>query len=149
MWVLYAWFCYVTIYSLVKQTRFDGRRYRRYFGGNLCRCTGYRPIVEAGLSLKNAKQPQWELDRNEILKKELLKIKSSEPVEITDGKNSFSVPTNYEDFSTTYADQPSSTIVSGATDIGLWVTKQNRNLSNMIWTGRVKNSAKSTSKRIL
>jgi xanthine dehydrogenase small subunit len=28
--------------------------------------------------------------------------------------------------------------VSGATDIGLWVTKQNRNLPKMIWTGRVK-----------
>ena len=28
--------------------------------------------------------------------------------------------------------------MSGATDIGLWVTKQNRDLPNMIWTGRVK-----------
>ena len=46
-------------------------------------------------------------------------------------------PTSIDGFARAYAQAAEATIVSGATDVGLWVTKQNRKMPQMIWTGRV------------
>ena len=105
--------------------------------GNLCRCTGYRPIVDAGLSLAGMNQSAWETKRQRAEKTLLKNIQHDEMVEISDGKKAFTTPQKQTDFASIYAKDPAATIVSGATDIGLWVTKQHRQLSRMLWTGRV------------
>ena len=105
--------------------------------GNLCRCTGYRPIVDAGLSLAGMNQSAWETKRQRAEKTLLKNIQHDEMVEISDGKKAFTTPQKQTDFASIYAKDSAATIVSGATDIGLWVTKQHRQLSRMLWTGRV------------
>lgn len=105
--------------------------------GNLCRCTGYRPIVDAGLSLASSVVPDFEQRRRQREASLIAAIAHDDTVSLGDDRNQFVAPAKASEFATSYAQWPDVTIVSGATDVGLWVTKQNRLLPTMLWTGRV------------
>lgn len=105
--------------------------------GNLCRCTGYEPIVKAAEQVAKARPSSLfdplERDRTEIMAK-LWSIRSAmETVVIEkDGARSI-IPASIEAFAESLADEPQATIVAGATDVGLWVTKQMRKLDPVIF----------------
>jgi xanthine dehydrogenase small subunit len=109
--------------------------------GNLCRCTGYEPIVKAAEQV-SANRPSalfdpLERDRTEIAAK-LWSIQSENGtivVEKTDenGTARSIVPSSISEFADILAAEPKATIVAGATDVGLWVTKQMRLLNPVIF----------------
>ena len=80
--------------------------------GNLCRCTGYAPIVRAAKAAADAPVPVW--------------MRDTAP----DAKTPHA-PTSADDLAAWYLDHPNGTLIAGATDVGLWVTKQFRDLGDV------------------
>ncbi|MER8573145.1 xanthine dehydrogenase small subunit [Mesorhizobium sp. M1338] len=105
--------------------------------GNLCRCTGYEAIIRAAHAIssygKVAKDP-LAAERKAITAR-LEAMHDGARVEIGAGKKRLIVPANVDDFATVLDKEPGATIVAGATDVGLWVTKHMRDISPAIFIG--------------
>ena len=93
--------------------------------GNLCRCTGYAPIIRAAQAVSSYGAPEADPLRAEriALKGRILALNDGKRVEIGEGAERIIVPADLDDFAAVYEQNPEATIVAGSTDVGLWVTK--------------------------
>lgn len=108
-----------------------------WIAGNLCRCTGYRPIVDAALDACTAlRQDKYYRNEREITGL-LSFLDDQEDVFVGDGDRFFAAPASLDSLADLYEMHPDATIVAGATDVGLWITKQFRHLAKVIHVGRV------------
>jgi len=83
--------------------------------GNLCRCTGYAPIVRAAEAAASQAVPEWMVE-------DLAKLEG------VVGSNPPYVPMTGDELAEWYAAHPEGVLIGGATDVGLWVTKGLRDL---------------------
>jgi xanthine dehydrogenase small subunit len=105
--------------------------------GNLCRCTGYRPIIAAALESCNGAPADRFATSAGTRAAALAALADREDVFVGDEHAFFAAPANVDSLAALYARCPDATLVAGATDVGLWITKQLRDLKRVIWLGRV------------
>jgi xanthine dehydrogenase small subunit len=102
--------------------------------GNLCRCTGYRPIIDAAMRM--GELPAVPFDRA-ALAAQLAPLQRTAGSTYSAAGQSFHAPRTLDELVSLRAAHPKATLLAGSTDIGLWVTKQMRELGDIIYLGHV------------
>lgn len=142
----------MSLFALYKsEPASDIERLHEALAGNLCRCTGYRPIIDAGLRMNeiqpSASNPHspwldgpWQaaLDAAEReLIKRLTALKRSETLHASDDQNSCYSPISITGLDDLMQRHPDARLLAGGTDIGLWVTKLYRELETLVYLGDI------------
>jgi xanthine dehydrogenase small subunit len=108
--------------------------------GNLCRCTGYEPIVAAArrmLQLSRGKPNPFAARWPDTIAR-LEALDDDETVAVGDRERRFFAPATIDALAELLLEHPGACIVAGATDVGLWVTKHLRVLDPVVHIGRVR-----------
>ncbi|WOB09567.1 xanthine dehydrogenase small subunit [Piscinibacter gummiphilus] len=140
--VMSLWSCYERHRSAA--TRPTRQELADELSGNLCRCTGYRPILDAGQRMFEL--PPRTLDTAPVVKV-LQGLQRADGLHYTafnrqmgggERVDHFRAPRTLDALAGLREYHPDATLLAGATDIGLWVNKQFRPLGDILYLGEVK-----------
>jgi xanthine dehydrogenase small subunit len=111
--------------------------------GNLCRCTGYAPIARAAQRMYAGDPRSDHIAAREAETMSALRsLADDDTIDAGDGTRRFVAPRTADALAEALEANPGATIVSGSTDVGLWITKQLRRPDPIVYVGRIEELAR-------
>ncbi len=118
----------MSLFALMKRNAPGGHNETELaLAGNLCRCTGYRPILQAARDIVSAGAGQDQFLRHQALtKKQLTAIQTPEIQILQQGERVCYLPQNVAQLAGLYQQHPDAVLVAGGTDLSLAITQSHQ-----------------------